>query len=370
MKTIIVGAGIAGLAIGWRLAKAGASVEILERGVAGRGATWASAGMIAPGAELDAANDPLAEFARMARAQWRGFAAEIEEASGMPIGYREPGSLLIAENALDAEALGKKADTLTACGVAASWISREALCKKEPLLSRELHGALSISDDAQVDNRALAEALRAACAVAGVIVREQCRVRSVFLDAGRARGVVTDHGVTISDRVVLACGAWMNLVGGPGTEDLPVIKPVKGQMVACEPPAGMELPRSLVWGSDVYLVPRNGRLFVGASVEDAGFDVSVSNEARDRLMGAAARLIPAVREWTVAEMWAGLRPRSADDLPVLGASAVEGLFIASGQFRNGILFAPAVADLIRGLVLNGNVSAVAEAFRPTRFARP
>jgi glycine oxidase len=162
----------------------------------------------------------------------------------------------------------------------------------------------------------------------------------------------------------------MNLVGGLGSGEVPAVKPVKGQMLACEPSSGVTLPRALIWGSDVYLVPRSGRLFVGASVEDAGFDTSVSRQACECLIDAAARLIPALRGWRVAEMWAGLRPRSADDLPVLGASAIDGLFIASGQFRNGILFAPAVADTLRAAILRAPVSSAAEAFRPSRFTGP
>ena len=367
MKVLIVGAGVAGLAIGWRLVQEGCAVEILERGITGRGATWASAGMIAPGAELDVTNTALTELAREAKAKWRDFAAEIEQASGHEIGFRESGSLVLAEDTTRANALLWKASELQARGAKASWISPDALRYREPLLSHLLDGALYIADDAQVDNRALAEALRAACLATGVNLRERCDVRSILVEKERACGVITAEGPLRADRVVLACGAWTNLVGGPGTEELPSIKPVKGQMVACEAPEGVALPRCPIWGDEVYLVPRRGRLLVGATVEDAGFDMSVSRAVCERLIGAASRLVPAVKNWHVVEMWAGLRPRSADDLPVLGESAISGLYIASGQFRNGILFAPAVGDALRALIVGRPAGAMTEAFRPSRF---
>jgi len=367
MKVLIVGAGIAGLATGWRLAQAGVSVEILERGIAGRGATWASAGMIAPGAELGRETNAMGQFARQARAKWPIFAAELEEASGRHISYRETGSLLVAESAERAAALETEAAFLARAGVAAAWLPQTEARRLEPLLSQGLFGALHIADDAQVDNRALAEALYAAAKAAGATLREDCAVRSLVIQNAHVCAVLTSHGPIEADLVVLACGAWANLIGGIGADDLPPVKPVKGQMVACEAPAGTSLPHALIWAEDVYLVPRGDRLFLGATVEDAGFDTSVSRQARDRLLAAAGRLIPALASWRVAEMWAGLRPRTPDDAPVLGATAIGGLYVASGQFRNGILFAPAVADSLRSLVMGETSVPALHAFDPRRF---
>lgn len=367
MKILIVGAGVAGLAAGWRLARAGIPVEILERGLAGRGATWASAGMIASGAELGDEKSPTARFAREARAKWPGFAQSLEAASGTRIDYRETGSLMVAENPLRAHALENQATELTREGVAAAWVSASELRRREPLLSPDLLGALHIKEDAQVDNRALSDALRTALTNAGAVLREHCDVRALAIEDGRALGVVTGEGMIASDIVVLACGAWMNLIGGTGPDDLPPVKPAKGQMAACEAPAATALPQALIWADDVYLVPRGRRLFIGATVEDASFDTSVSRDARDHLLAAARRIIPSLAEWRLAEMWAGLRPRTPDDAPVLGATAVAGLFVAGGQFRNGILFAPAVADAICALVLGQPGHPEHRAFDPRRF---
>jgi glycine oxidase len=368
MKILIVGAGVAGLAIGWRLSEAGMDVEILERGIAGRGATWASAGMISPGAELGRESGKMAVFARKARALWPDFAKELEEVSGHSISYAETGSLLVAEDASRARVLKERAEMLLNDGIAAKWLTQNQLRAHEPLLSTALFGALHIAVDAQVDNRALSDALSKAFAKAGGRLRERCAMRSLVIEGGAVRAVATSEGVISADRIVLACGAWTNLIGGIAQEDLPPVKPAKGQMMACEPPSSVSLPRAPIWSEAVYLVPRKERLFIGATVEDAGIDTSVSREARDFLLQAATLLIPTLGSWRVAEMWAGLRPRTPDDAPVLGPAALEGLYVASGQFRNGILFAPAVAERLRQLILEGAENSSGNAFDPRRFS--
>jgi glycine oxidase len=361
MKVIIVGAGIAGMAIGWRLAQAGADVELYDRGLAGRGATWAAAGMIAPGAELKDESDELATFARCSRAAWPSFAEEIEAESGSSIGYGEPGSLIVALDDARARALKPHAGALDT-----SWIEPALLRQQEPLVSFDLRGALYIPGDAQVDNRRTAEALRVALARRNVALHENSEVRGLLITDNRVRGVAFATGSAAADAVIIASGAWLNEFGGAPAE-LPPIAPVKGQMIAVEPPAGTALPKHLLWGDDVYMVPRRGRLLIGATVEDAGFDTSVSAEICARLVSAGARIIPSLREWPVAEMWAGLRPRTPDGAPVLGASAVDGLYVAGGQFRNGILFAPAVADAMQQIVLTSQSAPGLRSFDPKRF---
>jgi glycine oxidase len=236
------------------------------------------------------------------------------------------------------------------------------------LLSPGLLGGIFMAEDAQVDNRALPHALCAAIKKAGGKLREHCEVHSLLVQGEHVRAAVTSQGPLIADVIVLACGAWMSLMGGLAPKELPPVNPAKGQMVACEPPAGTQLPKAPIWAEDVYLVPRNGRLFIGATVEDASFDLSVTREARDCLLKAATEVIPALASWRVTEMWAGLRPRTPDDAPVLGATAIAGLYVASGQFRNGILFAPAIADTLCRLILDKNPDTGANAFDPRRFA--
>jgi glycine oxidase len=360
MKVIIVGAGIAGLSIGWRLAQAGANVEIFDRGLAGRGATWAAAGMIAPGAELKDEPDELAAFARRSRAAWPRFAAELESQSGCAIGYGEPGSLVIA---LD-EARARDLEQHT--GPDSAWLTPAQLREREPLISTEVRGALYVPGDAQVDNRLAAEALRIALLRRNVAIRENTEVGGLLITDNRVRGIQSASGTVASDAVIVASGAWLNALGSASAE-LPPVTPVKGQMVAVQVPDGTRLPRHLLWGDDVYLVPRSDRVLIGATVEDAGFDTSVSSETCSRLISAAARIIPTLQEWDVLETWAGLRPRTPDGAPVLGASTADGLYVAGGQFRNGILFAPAVADAMQRVVLSAEPVAEIRAFDPRRF---
>jgi len=327
----------------------------------------------------------MAAFAHRARADWPSFAAELEAASGMSVSYRECGSLLVANTPARAEALqayGSSPAKRSGAGegdrqrrlrgrapdTASRWLAPDELRQREPLLSRDLFGALEIPSDVQVDNRALADALRLAATRAGASLRERCTVRSLIISDGRARGAITEQGTIEADLIVLSCGAWMNLIGGPNSEALPPVRPVKGQMAACEPPAGTALPNALLWSDDVYLVPRNNRLFIGATVEEAGFDTSVTREARDWLLAAAARVIPSLSTWRVAEMWAGLRPRTPDDAPVLGTTSYDRLLVAGGQFRNGILFAPMVAETLSRLILQNDPRADGGPFDPKRFA--
>lgn len=366
MKVIIVGAGIAGLAIGWRLAQAGATVEIIDRGLAGLGATWAAAGMIAPGAEVHDEPDAVAQFASASRAAWPGFARELETESGRDIGYSEPGSLIVASNDAQARVLENRAREVAASGDTAEWLTPSVLRRREPLLSSALRGALYVRNDAQVDNRQTVEALRAALARRRVAIHENSEVRGLLIEQDRACGIIRAGGPVEADAVVVSAGAWLNSLGDIAGE-LPPVSPVKGQMVAVQPPNGAALPKHLLWGEDAYLVPRRGRVLIGATVEDAGFDTSVSKEACERLVAAAAHLVPALAGWHVAEMWAGLRPRTPDGAPVLGACGIEGLYVAGGQFRNGILFAPAVADALSRAVLSARPVSEIEAFSPRRF---
>jgi glycine oxidase len=364
MKVIIVGAGIAGLAIGWRLAQAGAEVEIHDRGLAGRGATWAAAGMIAPGAELKEEPEALAQFARRSRAAWPTFAAELEAESGCAIGYSEPGSLIVALDSDRAHALDQRARELAASG--AQWLPPALLRRREPLVSPELRGALYIPGDAQVDNRLVAEALRIALGRRSIAIHENTDVRGLQITENRVRGIIGARGAVEADAVIVASGAWLNEFGGAAAE-LPPVMPVKGQMVAVQSPVGTLLPQHLLWSDDAYLVTRGDRVLIGATVEDAGFDTSVSKDACARLVAAAARIVPALAAWEISEMWAGLRPRTPDGSPVLGRAALEGLYVAGGQFRNGILFAPAVADAMQRMILSSQPISEIRTFDPRRF---
>lgn len=338
MKVVIVGAGVAGLGIGWRLVQAGAEVTVLERGEPGMGASFAAAGMIAATAEMADAPPAEAAFAERARALWPGFAAELEAASGIDVGYRRNGALMVEPRP-------------AALPPGTSWLEGDALRARAPLLAG---GAVWAPAEAQADNRALTRALAEALRRAGGSLLTGVTVASV--DAGAARA---EQGRHEADAVIVAAGAWAASLGFP-------ITPVKGQMIALACPPDDEIPDPVIWGNGVYLVPRlkERRLLVGATVEEAGFDLTLTDAARNDLRARAESLIPDLKRWTLVEHWAGLRPRSPDGLPLLGRMK-NGVFVAGGQYRNGILFAPAIAEHMRDMVL-GRADVIPE-FDPQRF---
>lgn len=352
MNIVIIGAGVAGLGIGWRLLEAGCTVTILERSQPAMGATWASAGMLALTAELEDAAEPERALAMRASALWPDFAAELEEASGRAVYLSTSGSLLLAQDAAELEAMRPRAGNEVRIVDAAE---ARALV---PQLGSAVGGLWS-PREAHVDNRALGEALAIAVLKAGgTILPNEAAVRFETRD-GRISGVQSPYRRYPADAVLIAAGAWTGLL-----EDLP-IQPVKGEMIALLPPDPAQLPGPVVWGEGVYCVPRHGRLLVGATVQDAGFDTSPTDGAREHLWSRAARLMPAVADWRLADHWAGLRPKSADGLPLLGPTRDAGLYVAGGQYRNGILFAPAIAQEMADLML-GKGQVIPE-FDPRRF---
>jgi glycine oxidase len=364
MKIVVIGAGVAGLSIGWRLAQAGAEVTMLERAQPGRGATWASAGMIATTAEIKGDETPHATFARHSAALWPHFAREIQENSGVEISYRVDGTLIVARSVKEAGELQIRANG----SAALEFLLRDAARAVEPLLAEDIEGGLLNSAEAQVDNRALGTALVIAFQRAGGVLQTNEAVVRIEMEGGRATAARTPFALYRADAFVLAAGAWSSRIEGIPAEALPPVIPVKGEMIALMPKAEA-IPKHMIWGNEVYLVPRHDRLLVGATVTLEGFDTGTTDAAARWLHIRACTLMPSLAQWKLVDHWAGLRPGSPDDLPLIGPSAMEGLFVASGQFRNGILLAPALAEAMREIVLEGRVPAALAAFDPGRFSK-
>ena len=359
MNVVIIGAGVAGLGIGWRLAQAGAQVTVLERGQPAQGATWASAGMIAVAGESAGAASLESDFARDSSALWPDFAKEIEQESGLEIDYRRNGALLIArdKNAIDALATRPGAGYLTAAEARAM----------EPMLSPDIAGAAWAPDEAQVDTRLLGQALARAFQHAGGTLSVNEPAVRFEVRGDEALALHTPFHRYAADAFILAAGAWSRELGGLPPQVLPPVRPVKGEMIAVAPPPGARLPERAIRDGHVYLVPRRDRLLVGATESESGIDTSVTDAATQWLSDGAIALMPGLATWEVVERWAGLRPGSPDGLPILGASALGRLFVATGQYRNGILFAPAIAQNMSRLVL-GHAAGIA-AFDPRRFQK-
>lgn len=356
LHVVIVGAGVAGLSIGWRLLQQGAKVTILERAQPGGGATLASAGMLALAGEMASAPPEEITFARQSNALWPDFAAELEAVSGQSIGFIHSGTLL----------LGEDADTLAARAAATGLplLAPEAARARWPMLTGEFAGALWAQGEAHVDTRALGQALTRAFLKAGGVLKPAEAVVNILDYRGQVVGVATPYERYPADAVLVAAGAWSGLV-----TDVPVT-PVKGEMIALTPPDGADFDFGgpMLWGHGVYLVPRAGRLLVGATMARGGFDTSLTDQARTWLRAGANRLVPALANWRLDAHWAGLRPATPDGMPLLGAwGPLPGLYVAAGQYRNGILFAPAIARLMADVLLGR--AAVPAALDSRRFQK-
>ena len=366
---LIIGAGVIGLGIAWRLAQRGAAVTLFDRAAAGSGASHAAAGMLAACAEAEPGEEKLIALGRRSQALWPDFAAELEKLTGQLVDLRREGTLVVALTADDQARIQHHLEFQHSLELPVEWISAREARRHEPHLA-SIAGAVWSPEDGQVDNRKLVAALKLACASAGVDIQEHRPVRRILLTDGCAVGVELADGTEHrGDTVVLAAGAWSR-----GIEDLPSalrppVRPVKGQMIALQMDAAVPLVTHVVWGPKVYMTPRlDGRLILGATVEEKGFDATITAGAVLALLEAAWRVFPAIEELPVAEMWAGHRPGSRDDAPILGYGPAGGLIYATGHHRNGILLAPITADAIARLVLDGTMDPVIAPFGLDRFA--
>ena len=365
----IIGAGVIGLAIAWRLAARGTSVQVFDRGAAGAGASHAAAGMLAACAEAEPGEEALVALGRESQARWGAFAAELLAASGIDVELRPEGTLLLALTADDQARLTHQLVFQQKLDLPLQWISAADTRRREPHLAGKLAGAVFSPEDTQVDNRKLVAALRVAAEAAGVSVREYRSVRAISSRGGRVDGIILADGTKVgADVVVLAAGAWVRSIEGVDPKLRPPVRPIKGQMLALRMDSAAPLLSHVVWAPGAYLVPRrDGRLLVGATVEEKGYDTSLTAGGILTLLEAAWRAVPAIEELAVDEMWVGHRPGSRDDAPILGAGPIDGLIYATGHHRNGILLAPITADAMARLILDGVVEAVIRPFGIERF---
>jgi len=369
---IVIGGGAIGLASAWRLVQGGLTVTVCDP-APGSQATHASAGMLAPVTEAHYGEDRLLTLNLRAADLWPAFAEELETESGRPVGYRTCGSLLVALDGDDARVLDDLGAYLDRLGLAAETLSGSQARALEPALAPGVRRGLQVVGDHQADNRLLAEALLAALAVRGVDVLRQA-VRRVIVEDGAVRGVELDDGTTLAGaRVLLAAGAWSAGIDGIPADARPPVRPVKGQILRIQGPADEPVlqgnVRGLVRGRSLYLVPRaSGRIVVGATVEEQGFDTTVTVEGIHQLLHDAAVLVPGLLDLELAEIGAGLRPGSPDNEPVVGRTTIEGLVVATGHHRNGILLTPVTADAVAGLFGVGPEVGEIAGFGPERFA--
>ncbi len=348
----IIGAGLIGLATAHELAQRGAAVRVFERGEPGRAASWAGAGMLAPYTER-VEDDALLDLCATSLAMYREFAQRIESAGEVSVHLRLDGIVNAAFDDERMQTLRDHAAHLRGQNVACDVLDRSEAMIAEPSLGRHVRGALVVAGEGYVDNRRLGRALTAACEAAGVTIVRNARDVAIESDARRVLGVRSDLGFAPAANVVVATGAWSATVPGLPASCAPPVEPVKGQMLALATPRSF-LKRT-TWVPGAYLVPRDdGRLLIGATVEHAGFDERVTAGGIRSLLDAALDAAPSLGVFALTEMWAGLRPGTPDERPILGPTPLDGLVLATGHYRNGILLTPVTARLIADFIETGS----------------
>ena len=368
---VVIGGGVIGLSAAWRCAQRGLDVVVCDP-EPGEHATHASAGMLAPITEAHYGEEDLLRLNLASAARWPGFAADLVEAIGQPVGYRPCGSIAVALDADDNRALDDLDAYHQRLGLASERLGSTATRELEPLLNPRVRGGLAVEGDHSVDNRLLAEALRAV-ADSGAFDLHTSAVARVAVEGGRATGVETTNGERVdAPLVLLAAGAWSGSINGVPPEARPPVRPVKGQIIRFQGPADPLLLsrhiRGLVKGRHLYLVTRtSGRIVAGATVEEQGYDTTVTAGAVQELLSDAIELVPALAELELVETLAGLRPGTPDNAPIVGRTGIDGLLVATGHFRNGVLLAPITAEAVVGLATDGDLPAEASAMDPARF---
>lgn len=369
----VVGGGLIGLSVGWRLARRGLAVAVFDAGAAGSGTSAAATGMLAAQAEHEPGGDPLLGLGLESLALWPAFRDDLERETGASIDYWEKGTLVVAVGRDEVDRLRARHALQLRAGLDARWMGASAVLDLEPGLRPNVAGGIYCPGDHQVDPRLTVGALRTAFLARGGLLVEGAAVGRLDLSGGRVTGVVADGQLCRAETVVVASGAAA-ASGGLLPEGLHLpLRPLKGQSMALRtrPLFGRAQPlpvNHVVWTAEVHIAPKSdGRMIVGATMEEAGFEPSVTAGGLYALLDGVRRVLPGVEEMAIEGVWTGFRPTTEDDAPVLGASATPGLVFATGHHRNGFLLAPVTARAIETLVLDGQITGAAAGFGLGRF---
>jgi glycine oxidase len=365
---IFVGGGVIGLSAAWRAAQGGARVAVLERAEPPAGATRVAAGMLAPVGELAFGEPELLEMTLASAQLYPRFVADLEAATGEATGYLRQGALHIALDRDEAAELRRVHDLQRSLGLEAEWLPPRRCRELEPGLTPSFNGGVHAPEEAVVDPRSLTRVLLAALRAAGGEVRTGTEVAGGLFAGERLTGVRTAAGEELrAESTVLAAGAWSGRAEWLPEQARPPVRPVKGQLLELRTRDGAAPCERIVASERVYLVPRpDGRLIVGATSEEQGFDTAVTAGGVHELLREAYRLLPDIAEMELVDAIAGLRPGTPDNLPLVGPGAIEGLLLATGHYRNGILLAPLTAQAIAAVLAGEQLP---EALAPAHPAR-
>lgn len=365
---IIIGGGVIGLSVARALARRGVSdVLLIDRSGAGAESSSAAAGMLAPQAEANRAHDFFYLTCR-SRDMYPAFAAELFEETGIDIELDTTGTLYLAFTEHDADELEKRFDWQTRAGLPLEKLSAAEVRLLEPSINENVRFALKFPFDTQVENRRLVNALAVANTNLGVRLDIGTEVTGLRIERNRVTGVETSRGFIAGNSIVIAGGAWSSLLRDPSLA-LPDarIKPVRGQMLCFA--AIPQVTRHVVYSPRGYIVPRrDGRLLAGSTTEHAGFEKIVTAAGVQSILSASLEISPRIATLPLIDSWAGLRPRAADTLPVLGPCAeIDGVYYATGHYRNGILLAPITGELIATAIVDKTFPENCSVFSPDRF---
>ncbi|MEU1040884.1 glycine oxidase ThiO [Streptomyces sp. NPDC005907] len=370
---LVVGGGIIGLVTAWRAAQRGLSTAVVDPEPGG-GAAQVAAGMLAAVTELHYGEQTLLSLNLASARRYPDFVAELTEVTGLDSGYRRCGTLAVALDADDRAHLRELHALQQRSGLESEWLSGRDCRRLEPMLAPGVRGGLRVDGDHQVDPRRLAAALVTACERAGVVLHRTW-AEHLTVVRGRAAGVLTRDGTALAaGQVVLAAGSLSGRLAGVPDDLLPPVRPVKGQVLRLTVPERYapflsRTVRAVVRGSHVYLVPReSGELVVGATSEELGWDTTVTAGGVYELLRDAHELVPGITELPLTETRAGLRPGSPDNAPLLGPTGLDGLSLATGHYRNGVLLTPVTGDAMAHVLTTGELPDEARPFTPERFS--
>jgi len=367
---VIVGGGVIGLAIAWRLARerAAGRVVLLDAHRAGEGTSRVAAGMIAPIAEAGFEDPGFIQFARRSRERYRSFVADLSADADTPVTLGEDGSIIVAIHRDDVEAMRRVYEHRRHARLPVEWLTGTQAREIEPTLTPRVSAAMWIAYDGQVNTRTLLPALVRACAKHGIEMRDNARVSRFIVDGDAMRGVEVNGERIDADTVVLAAGAWSGTIDGLPHDVVPAVRPVRGQIMRLRRTPDFAM-RHVVRGPRAYLLPKDdGTVVVGATQEEAGFDATPTAGGIKGILENAWEMVPSIYDLPIERIEVGLRPGTRDHLPLIGPTRVRGLIIATGHFRHGILFAPSTADAVCAGILTGHFGDDVAAFAPDRFA--
>ena len=367
---LIIGGGIIGLSIAWRLIGIGKKVIIIDKKNLGKEASWAAAGMLSGRLDLKPCEKKLLPIFEKSHLAWPKFAEELENKSGKSIGYKKEGTLRVACDLDEEKKLKNNYDFLKNNKVNITWLSGDKIRDKEPYVSNNVLSGFFSPDDHHVNNRYILDALITILKKNknNCIFKENTEVEKIITNKNQVIGVKTNNEIIKTKEIIVCSGAWTSKIKNIEIKEVP-IRPVKGQMVCLKIPKNISLLKHILWRENVYLVPRdNSDLIIGATEEEMGYDKSLTVGGIYNLLKIAREVLPAIEDLSIVESWSGLRPTSRDDAPIIGPSKkLKGLIYATGHHKNGILLAPLTSSVIKNYYLNGNIGNDFNNFEPGRF---